>query len=342
MPHSTSPQRKDKKRRDKKPKQEKQRSKEKKHKDREHRAKEERNQVSQKPSIHRNELLNISKPTSRPISSMSSHIIPCVSEEIVPRQWTAEYKSGRMDDVVQFLTQKGIKREDYLKSGSTCIVFNYGPKHVLKLTTKGICYFRHFASSVNHFQDLISTQFNNHFLPVNEILYEDNYYFVYIQEKLRILDLPEIDEKIYIKILDIVKQMCISQIITPDIISCNLGFPLNNTSIDVSKNKNTRLLLLDYHDLTPFDVFVKKKKWTKIFNCLLNFATYMIYKKSFEEQFKQSLCLWKDEINIKKKDFASEYFPAHVVEVWRTLATGQPEAIKKAIIECQKKLETKQ
>lgn len=262
--------------------------------------------------------------------------IPCINDNMIPHQWEKEYKMGRLNDVIQFLTQKGLKQSDYLKSGSTCIVFHYGSKHVLKLTAKTICYFRHFGSSVSHFQNLISNQFNGCFLPMSQIIYEDDNYFVYIQDKLTILDLPQINEKIYCKILEIIKKMCVSKIITPDIISCNLGFPQHESY--QNKSIEDSMLLLDYHDLTPFDIFVKKQKWTKIFNCLLNFASFMIYHKSFEDQFKESLSLWKDENRIKKRNFASEYFPSHIVDVWKALSSGQIDQIQKTITLCQQKL----
>lgn len=294
------------------------------------------------PKISRTEPPKISRAEPPKISraepSKSSRIDPpasssAITPQMIPHPWERDYKEGRMANVIKYLTQKGVSSADYLKSGSTCIVFHYKNDQVLKLCTKDIVYFRQYINStVSDFKDLVCNRFRSYLLPVKEMLYDDSLYFVYTQDKLRILDLPEIDADIYCGILDIVKKMFVEKIITPDIISCNLGFIKNSQG-------ETELLLLDYHDLVPCEVYHKKQKWTKIFNCLLNFASYMIYKKGFEEQFKEPLAGWKEDLKIRKRNFGAEFFPEHITNVFKALATPNNEAVISAITECQRKLQ---
>jgi hypothetical protein len=228
-----------------------------------------------------------------------------ITQDIVPQKWKTNFNNGQMRGVQKYLIHLGLKRSDFLKSGTTCMVFNYLETQVLKVCSKAIAYFQYFKtkSKVSDFQDVVCHQFEGYFLPINEIIYEDSIYFIYLQDKVRILDLNEIDGPIYIKILNLVKKMLTEKIVTPDLISCNLGFLANGDQSDP--------LLLDYHDLTPLNIYDRKKKWIKIIRCLINFSSYLFYNKGFEEQFGQSLSLWKDETYIKQNQFANRYLPTN-------------------------------
>ena len=256
-----------------------------------------------------------------------------VTEDIVPNKWKLSFREGQMNPVVRFLDRLGVRRQDFMKSGSTCIVYNYhetnnqGSPQVLKLCTKRIDYFNYHRSTVKDFKTLIDKQFSGNLLPISEILYEDPHYFVYAQEKIKILDFSQVDCQNFIIILEIIKKMFVENIITPDFISSNLGF-----------DSQGQLLMLDYHDFKPLDVFLKKGRWSKIARCIMEFASLALFKRRFEEKFSESFTTWKEEAAIKSKNYAAEYFPSYIVNIFKALDSGRRSQIVTAITQCQKNL----
>lgn len=259
-----------------------------------------------------------------------------VTEDILPEKWILSFREGKMNSVLSFLDKTGVQKEDFMKSGSTCIVYHYGAHQVLKLCTKRINYFNYYRSTCAEFKNLIDKRFPSLLLPITEILYEDPYYFVYIQEKIKILNFSQVNCEIFIRVLEIIKSMFIENIITPDFISSNLGF-----------DKNGVLLMLDYHDFKPLEVFLKKGHWPKIARCIMEFASLALFKTRFEDKFSESFTTWKKEALIRSKNYAAEYFPPYIVNIFKVLDHScqrrnnlnlRRDQIIEAINTCQKHL----
>lgn len=252
---------------------------------------------------------------------------------IIPPRWRSDYLSGVMNNVIAFMHKcGGLRNDQFLKSGSTCIVWNYkdNPKPapfplVIKLCTKRIEYFKSFTNvTVTNFKSLINERFKGMLLPIHEVLYEDPNYFVYTQEKIRILDLSEITPAVYVKILEITKSMFGHGILTCDLISSNFGW-----------GRDQQLYLLDYHDMKPIREFFQKTRWSKIVRCLLEFTAYLLHKKSFEAFTGQNMLDWKSELYIVNKQFGADYFPRHFVMLFKSFATNDQAIIIKYITWCQ-------
>lgn len=257
---------------------------------------------------------------------------------IIPPKWRSDYLGGAMNNVIAFMKKCGLRNDQFIKSGSTCIVWNYTPPAVtpvtsvtsvplvIKLCTKRIEYFKSFPNvGVTNFKSLINDRFKGMLLPIHEVLYEDQNYFVYTQEKIRILDFSEITPAVYNKILDVTKAMFGQGILTCDLISSNFGW-----------GRDKQLYLLDYHDMKPVREFFQKTRWSKIVRCLLEFTSYLLHKKSFEAYTGQNMLDWKSEIYIVTKQFGAEYFPRHFVMLFKSFATNDQEIIIKYITWCQK------
>lgn len=255
-----------------------------------------------------------------------------LSEEILPNRWKQQYREGKLFGCIKFLEKMGVKSSDILKCGSTCVVFNHTGNRVIKLTTKDIHYFRYFATNntLRDFHNVVCNTYNSVFLPIKEVLYEDQNYFIYTQDKINILNLIDIDAGVFIKILELVKRMHQVGIITPDIISSNLGFYQGATP--------QQLMLLDYHDLKPMSRHAKEEKWIKIARCLMEFSSWLLYKKSFEEKFGQSLTEWKDAKSMKKKKYGEKHLPGVIVNIIKALAKGDNKLICHTISDCQMRL----
>jgi hypothetical protein len=245
---------------------------------------------------------------------------------IIPVKWRPDYVGGRLAKALSFLEKRGVKKDDFLKSGSTCIVWNHQARGVIKLCTKRIRYFKAFPTqSVTSFKDLINNQFCSMLLPIQEVLYEDTNYFIYTQEKIKILDLSEIDVYVFSKILEIVKQMFALNILTCDLISSNFGW-----------GSDKKLYLLDYHDMKPATSFFKKCQWSKIVRCLLEYTSYLLHKKGFEAYTGESILEWKSEMVIVKKNFGQNYFQKHFIALFKALASNDTNHIVARITDCQR------
>ena len=258
--------------------------------------------------------------------------MPIITEPMVPKKWSGSLRKGQLQGVDKALESRKITPKDFLVAGSTCMVFHHGNGQVIKVTTKGISALNEFKKqSVGSFQALVNNDFKSIFLPINEVIYDDDNYFVYSQNKIRILDLPEIQNNasIYCKILEILRLMIVNKAITPDLISSNLGFDRG------------QLTLLDYHDIITFGAYHKKDKWIKVIRCLVEFTSWLLYGKGFEKQTGESLLDWKDPKVIKKADFGSKHFPAHFTDMFKAIAGGKPQEIINAITACQAKVKGK-
>jgi hypothetical protein len=228
----------------------------------------------------------------------------------LPPKWETSYNCGEMNKLSVFLSEYPMG--SHINTGSTCIVYNsIDGSNVIKVCTKTIEYFKHFKKTKSiDFQKIANETFKNYFAPIDKILYDDPYYFVYVQKKLKILDFSEINENVFNRIMDIIKNMFKNGIITPDVISSNFGWCGAGTD---------SLLLLDYHDIQPISYYKKKHKWSKQVRCLMEFASLALYGKTFESHTGESLTKWKDENYMKSNNFGSKYFPKKYVDIFMSI-----------------------
>lgn len=136
------------------------------------------------------------------------------------------YQHGQMD---QFLSHfhSLVNRETLLATGSDVSVFRYdvdGQKKVLKVAPKTLRFFKHFGKhhSGKDFKKYIN-RLKPYFLPVDEIPYEDENFFVYIQHKCQLIESKRINSKVVIDLFRLIQFMLVNDILLTDLAPHNLG-----------------------------------------------------------------------------------------------------------------------
>lgn len=154
-----------------------------------------------------------------------------------------------------FLNQYGqfIKETNLLSAGGSASVFNYGKDHVLKVCSKGIRYFSHFSAtaSARDFAKHINS-LSEYFLPVEEILYEDDFMFAYSQKRVQILTNHDINKQVVLDVFKFVKFMLENDTIVSDLAAHNLTV------------HNGHAVVFDYHGLHRLKVVngtIKRSDW---------------------------------------------------------------------------------
>ena len=186
------------------------------------------------------------------------------------------YKQGLLKPVMnQFKDVMNTK--NLAGAGTDATVFFYSEKtQVLKLCPKNINYFAQFGCSQ-------AEQFRKHinmlapiFLPVDDILYEDDNVFVYTQKACKILSRKSITEEIVFEIFKMVQFMIINNIILTDLAPHNIGI------------YDQQVVFFDYHGLCPLKLSngqIKHKKWwVRLFR---NLTSYLcsIYSPSKDSEY---------------------------------------------------------
>jgi hypothetical protein len=246
---------------------------------------------------------------------------------VIPAKWKPDYLSGQMDSVMDFMKTRQVSRETFIKSGSTCVVWQdpQDEHQVIKLCTKRIEFFKSFpGTTVDQFKKIVGTEFRSMLLPIKEILYDDRNYFVYTQEKIKVLDFSEINVDVMIKILEVIKTMFQQKMLTSDLISSNFGW-----------DSNHQLSLLDYHDMKSTTDFFKKAKWSKIVRCLVEYVSRFLYHNGFEEYTGESIMQWKSELTIIKQEFGAKYFPKYFINLFKSFSSANYQNIINHLSECQ-------
>lgn len=177
-------------------------------------------------------------------------------------------KQGKLDDILKRF-KKQINKDTFLGAGGDASGFLYNNgKEVLKICLKDICYFRrnplYEKNQGLQFKEHID-QLAPYFLPINEILYEDNEVLIYTQNFCKRLDKEKITPEISAIVFQMVKFMIQNDALSTDIAPHNLG---------VHKN---RLVLFDYHGLHPIlkNGALPAKRWWGRLN--RNLTRYMAY-----------------------------------------------------------------
>jgi hypothetical protein len=150
-----------------------------------------------------------------------------------------------------------INPENLLASANDTSVFNYkmnGASYVVKIVPKNIRFFKHFGHNHNRqakdFKKYIN-RLEPYFLPVEDILYEDDNLFVYAQKKCKIIESKKIDKKVVVDVFRLVQFMLINNILLTDLAPHNLGIYEKN------------IVVFDYHGLHRLkkDGVIKRSDW---------------------------------------------------------------------------------
>jgi len=167
-----------------------------------------------------------------------------------------------------------INQEKYLGAGTHAASFRYKKgREVLKICTKKISYFQHFPL-LEHSRDTHAQQFQKqidicypYLLPVKNILYEDNYVFIYTQKLCHRLSISKITREMVAKIFRMVHFLTERNLLLTDLAPNNFGLR--------GKRKHHRIFLYDYHDLQPISVDGKQPRtnWWK--GIIKNLTLYM-------------------------------------------------------------------
>ena len=189
------------------------------------------------------------------------------------------YKEGKLDRVLKRFKSE-ISEKNFIGAGTHVACFRYRSGHqVLKLCTKNIHYFTSFPllpSSRSHAQ-----QFKNHInslspylSPVNDILYEDEFVFIYTQAICRRFEIDKITPKMILKIFKTVNFLIENNLLLTDLAPNNFGF-LGNS-----------LVLFDYHDLQPISEDGKQLKtswWRGIMKNLTRYVSALYAPEKSEK-----------------------------------------------------------
>jgi hypothetical protein len=160
-----------------------------------------------------------------------------------------------------------INPEHLIASSNDTSVFDYfsnGEKCVAKVVPKNIRFFKHFGQHNNakDFKKYIN-RLHPYFLPVEEILFEDENLFVYTQKKCKIITSDRISAKVVIEIFRLVQFMLINDILLTDIAPHNLGLT------------GKHVVVFDYHGLHRLKkngIIKENDWWRRIVRNLVRFV----------------------------------------------------------------------
>lgn len=157
------------------------------------------------------------------------------------------YKEGKLDKL--FKKHPYLNSETWLGAGSEATSFyDRNTSEVIKICPKTIRYFRYTSQKKRDPSIFLkhSNEFHPYFLPVKEIIYEDDFVFVYRQDYCRPLKHITID--VVIQVLQLVEMMLKKKYLVTDIGRHNLGMI------------SGRIVLFDYHGLHPVN---HHRQWWK-------------------------------------------------------------------------------
>jgi len=164
------------------------------------------------------------------------------------------YQVGQMDTLFQKLGHI-INPTNLIATANDTSVFRYdkdGKKYVVKVTPKNLRFFKHFGHdhSAKDFKKYIN-RLDPYFLPVDEILYEDENIFVYSQEKCTVIKTDKINRKVVAEVLRLVQFMLVNDILLTDLAPHNLGLIHHH------------VVVFDYHGLHRLtqDGSIKRVNW---------------------------------------------------------------------------------
>ena len=161
------------------------------------------------------------------------------------------YQHGQMDTFLEKYRTL-INSKTFLVSGGDVSVFKYQKDHVLKVAPKTLRFFKHFGKhrSGKDFKKYIN-RLSPYFIPVEEILYENEYFFVYQQQKCHLIESNRIDAKVVIDVFRLIQFMLVNDILLTDLAPHNMGLMKGH------------VVVFDYHGLHRLteDGKIKRPDW---------------------------------------------------------------------------------
>ena len=147
-------------------------------------------------------------------------------------------KLKNTDQVVKVLKSLEISQKDFLGSGCTATVFRKNDQAV-KVCSRNISYFSNYKGNPQSFKTHINS-LSNIFLPINEILYEDNNFFIYTQDLCTPLEKKTVNKKITAEFFQLFQLMVQHNCLVSGLSPRNVCF------------YHGQLFIYDYHGLHPF------------------------------------------------------------------------------------------
>lgn len=142
-----------------------------------------------------------------------------------------------------------IQPNNLLGLGTSCIVYSYG-QMVIKICAKRIKYFHYHKKRSAELLKKTSETLTPNFLPIKEILYDGDEFFVYTQDKCKPLSKKKPIKNHELRdLLSLIKTMFKNGFIVGQIKPKNVGY------------FNDHVVLFDYHSMHPLYERMKKTKW---------------------------------------------------------------------------------
>lgn len=167
--------------------------------------------------------------------------------------------------LIQTLKDLDINEKNFLSSGSTATVFMKNNQAV-KVCPRNIRYFSHYKGNPQSFKNHINTM-GDIFLPVNEILYEDSDFFIYTQDLCQPLKRTDINKKITIEVLKLLKSLIENNCIITDLAPGNFCL------------YKEKILIFDYHGLHK----LKNFRSSRIASNLTKYMTLTFCPKKYHD-----------------------------------------------------------
>jgi len=209
-------------------------------------------------------------------------------------------KGGGMN---QFLKQYGnlVNSNTFIACGGDTAVFDYN-NQVIKVVPKNIRFFKHFGNdrhSAKDFKKYIN-RLEPFFLPVGEVMYENDDFFVYTQEKCKLIESKRINKKTVINLFRLIQFMIVNNVILTDLAPHNLGV------------SNKGLVVFDYHGLHRLTKNGKIKRpdwWRRLARNLTRFmcGLYCPKKRSQYSQMMQQCDSYVIKTMTADKDLPSVF-----------------------------------
>ena len=176
------------------------------------------------------------------------------------------YDDGKLNDVLEQY-RRTFRDRNLLGRGGDSSAFRYGEDQVLKICPKSINYFKHTDHhSAEKFKEHINS-LSIFFLPIREILHENDDFFIYTQDMCRVLSNSTLSPFVVISVFQIIQYFLKTDILMTDLAPRNVGI------------RNGLVVLFDYHGLRPLRQFNDSARkngwWTRIVRNLTRFISYL-------------------------------------------------------------------
>ncbi len=176
--------------------------------------------------------------------------------------------------------QYGLTENNILGLGTSCVVFELydekGKGDVIKVCSKKISFFQSTGDHSGHDLKKIVTPLEKYLLPMKEIIYDGNSFFVYRQEKcLPLTSVTVINPDDFLSILDIIQNLILNGLLVGQLKPKNLGY---------SGRDNDQLVLFDYHSMHHLPRHFRHADWADSLVDSLKFYCYLFAhaeKKNF-------------------------------------------------------------